>query len=150
MRVRQVERADEAVWRELFRGYRDFYALAPDEAVVDRVWSWLHDDDSELHGLVVEVDGVVVALTHHRAFLRPTNGTVGTYLDDLFVAPESRGRGAARALIDHLGAAAVRDGRSVVRWITAAEDNAAARGLYDTLADATHWVTYDLETPSGR
>ena len=33
--------------------------------------------------------------------------------------------------------------RPLVRWITSS-DNAPARGLYDQIAEATHWVTYDM------
>jgi NADPH-dependent ferric siderophore reductase len=35
------------------------------------------------------------------------------------------------------------EGASVVRWITD-ESNAAARRLYDSMATATPWVTYDI------
>lgn len=38
---------------------------------------------------------------------------------------------------------AAREGRSVVRWITAA-DNATAQRLYDDVATRTAWLTYDL------
>jgi GNAT superfamily N-acetyltransferase len=129
-------------WRRLYVGYRDFYELAPDDAVVDRVWDWLHDDAVPVEGLVVELNGVVVGLAHHRAFHRPSSATIGTWLDDLFVDPEVRGSGAGRALVDHLAEAASVDGRSVVRWITD-QENDVARALYDTMAGATRWVTYD-------
>ncbi|SEC76536.1 Acetyltransferase (GNAT) family protein [Nocardioides exalbidus] len=141
-RVRPVEPGDEGEWRRLFAGYREFYELPADDDVVDRVWSWLHDAEVEVHGLVAEVDGVLVGLAHHRAFHRPSTGTVGTWLDDLFVDPAVRGSGAGRALVDRLAADAAAQGRSVVRWITA-EDNDVARGMYDSMADATRWVTYD-------
>jgi hypothetical protein len=46
-------------------------------------------------------------------------------------------------LIDAVMAQAHAQGHSVVRWITAA-DNARARGLYDKVAQAGDWVTYDI------
>jgi ribosomal protein S18 acetylase RimI-like enzyme len=141
--VRPVEPGDERAWKTLYRDYRAFYELVPDDAVVDRVWTWLLDDDHEVRGLVALRHGVVVGLANHRRFHRPASGTVGTYLDDLFVAPAARGSGTGRALLDHLADEAGADGRSVVRWITA-EDNHAARSLYDSVAQATSWVTYDL------
>ena len=140
--VRPVEVADESRWKALYADYRAFYELDPDSGVVDRVWSWLLDDDNEVQGLVAVREGLVVGLANHRRFHRPASGTVGTYLDDLFVDPAVRGSGAGRALLDHLGTAAGAEGRSVVRWITA-EDNRTARSLYDSVALATHWVTYD-------
>jgi hypothetical protein len=47
------------------------------------------------------------------------------------------------AHIAGLAAHAAAEGLSVVRWITA-EDNRTARRLYDSVAAATPWVTYDL------
>lgn len=143
MTVRRVEPGDEGPWKALFASYRAFYELEPDTAVVDRVWTWLLDDRNEVQGLVAVRGGVVVGLANHRRFHRPASGTVGTFLDDLFVDPAVRGSGAGRALLDHLAGEAGADGRSVVRWITA-EDNSTARSLYDSVAQTTHWVTYDL------
>lgn len=142
VRVRPVAPADEPAWRRLFAAYREFYGLADDDAVLDRVWAWLLDDHVVVEGLVAELDGELVGLAHHRAFHRPSTGTVGTWLDDLFVHPSVRGSGAGRALVDRLTEDAAERGRSVVRWITA-DDNHAARALYDSMADATRWVTYD-------
>ena len=126
--------------------YRDFYRLTPDPRVVERVWGWLVDEDHEVNAFVAEVEGRLVGFAHYRPFSRPSTGTVGLYLDDLFASPDVRGTGVGRALVDEVTAVARRDGRSVVRWITA-EDNVQARRLYNGLAQATHWVTYD-RTPN--
>jgi ribosomal protein S18 acetylase RimI-like enzyme len=89
-------------------------------------------------------DGRLIGLAHFRPFARPLSATTGGFLDDLFVAPEARGSGAAEALLAELKAIAGQRGWSVVRWITA-EDNARARALYDRVATQTQWVTYDLK-----
>lgn len=83
-------------------------------------------------------------IAHFRRFSRPSTGSVGLWLDDLFTAPEARGLGAGTALIAQIRAEARDQGCSVVRWITA-EDNSPARSLYDRLADKTKWVTYDAK-----
>lgn len=140
--VRELRVTDEERWRELFRAYREFYRLPESELVVSRVWGWLHDSSAACGGLVAEVDGRIVGIAHHRDFLRPSTGTVGIWLDDLFTDPEVRGRGVGRALIERLQAMAAAEGRSVVRWITAA-DNHQAQVLYDDVASRTQWVTYD-------
>lgn len=148
--VREVADADEATWRELFRGYRDFYRLDPDEEVVTRVWGWLRDSDGEVRGLVAVDGGEVVGIAHYRRFANPSSGSHELYLDDLFTAPAARGRGAGRAMIQDLAARAAAEGLTGVSWITA-DDNRAARRLYDAVATATHWVTYELKpSPPGR
>lgn len=133
---------DRAEWGRLFAEYREFYQLVADDVVVERVWSWIISPAQETQCLVAEIDGSLVGIAHYRAFMRPSTGTIGLWLDDLFVDPKRRGHGIARALISSLQQIAREQGYSVVRWITA-ESNDQARMLYDAVATRTHWVTYD-------
>ena len=142
--VRPVAPGDEASWRRLYRGYRRFYEMPDDEAAVDTVWAWLGDADHEVDGFVaVDATGRIAGLAHVRPFARPLSADTGLYLDDLFVDPDLRGRGLGRALLGFLGALAAERGSGVVSWMTA-EDNTAARALYDSVATAGPWVTYDM------
>lgn len=136
--------ADEARWRELFRAYREFYHLPESEEIVSRVWGWITDPDHEVESLVAEAAGRIVAIADFRRFARPSTGSTGIWLDDLFTDPGERGTGAGRALIARLQEIAAAEGRSVVRWITAA-DNEQAQVLYDKVASRTNWVTYDAK-----
>jgi GNAT superfamily N-acetyltransferase len=141
--VRPVEPADAGQWRDLYSAYREFYALEPDSAVVDRVWSWIGDTGHETNALVaVDENGALAGLAHYRRFARPSSGTTGMWLDDLYTRPDLRGSGAGRALVDAVTRIAADENLSVVRWITN-ENNTTARRLYDTMASATKWVTYD-------
>ena len=63
------------------------------------------------------------------------------YLQDLFTAPDARGRGVARALIEAVYAAADAAGTPAVYWLTA-EDNYAGRMLYDRVAVKTPFIRY--------
>jgi GNAT superfamily N-acetyltransferase len=147
--VRDLADRDFGEWADLFRGYREFYRLDPDEDVITRVWSWLRDPSAAVDAFVAELDGRLVGIAHYRRFLRPSAGSTGLYLDDLFTHPGARGGGVGRALIERLSALAAAEDLSVVRWITA-EDNRTARRLYDSVAVATPWVTYDLTPSSAR
>lgn len=146
--VRPVEAADEDRWRELFRGYRDFYRLPESEEVVSRVWGWLMDPGHECQGLVAETTDGVVGIGDYRRFARPSTGTVGLWLDDLFTDPAARGHGVGRAIIARLTEIATAEGLSVVRWITA-DDNQQAQALYDQVATRTRWLTYDAAPDGG-
>ncbi|MFC3181225.1 GNAT family N-acetyltransferase [Cypionkella sinensis] len=144
MIVRAIAATDRAAWAQLYAGYAAFYGVAQTEEMRATVWGWLMDTNHGTEGLVAELEGVVVGITHYRAFARPLSASVGGFLDDLFVGPEARGSGAAEALI--AGVADVGRGRgwTLIRWITA-DDNYRARGLYDRVADKTKWVTYDIK-----
>ena len=143
MRVRRPVEADRAAWDRLYAGYAEFYGVAQTPEMRDRVWGWIQDPEHEVEGFVAEGEGGLLGLAHVRAFARPLSATLGGFLDDLFVAPEARGSGAAEALIRAVAEVGRERGWSVIRWITA-EDNARARKLYDRVARQTPWVTYDM------
>jgi GNAT superfamily N-acetyltransferase len=146
--VRFVEAGDEEAWKRLYAAYRDFYRLESEPAVVDRVWRWILGREHGLRGLVAtNKEGDVIGLANVRTFARPSSGSIGLYLDDLFTAPEHRGLGAANAQLTAIAELAQAEGASVVRWITD-DQNAAARSVYDARAKATRWVTYDLAPAS--
>lgn len=147
--VRPVREVDHEPWQRLFHAYRAFYEYDEEQDVVDRVWAWIHDPAGEVEALVAEINGEVVGFAHHREFARPSSGRRGLFLDDLFTAPEVRGRGVGRALINGLAELARERGINKVRWITAA-DNATAQRLYDDLAERTTWVTYDHRVRAAR
>ncbi|OIH92959.1 MULTISPECIES: GNAT family N-acetyltransferase [unclassified Curtobacterium] len=145
--VRPVLAADRERWSALYAGYRAFYALLDDPEAVDTTWHWVSTGEHGITGLVAVDDTAgssdLLGLANVRRFARPSSATTGLYLDDLFTDPAARGRGVATALLHEAGALAAREGASVVRWITSA-DNATARRVYDRVAAATPWVTYDL------
>lgn len=142
--VRRVTESDEDEWSRLYTGYRRFYELDDDPRAVRTTWEWVSAEQHGLIGLVATVDDAVVGLATLRRYARPSTAATGLYLDDLFTDPDSRGAGVATALLHEAAALAAREGTTVVRWITAA-DNAVARRVYDEVAIATPWVTYDMK-----
>lgn len=142
--IRELERRDEARWRELFDGYRTFYGNPHSREAIDTTWQWVTE---KLHGLecLVAVDDTdqPIAFAHLRVFARPSVAELGIYLDDLFTDPAARGTGAGTALLREIASLAHARGASLVRWITD-RDNATARRVYDANATETRWVTYDM------
>jgi GNAT superfamily N-acetyltransferase len=63
------------------------------------------------------------------------------YLQDLYAAPEVRGRGVGRALIEAVYRAADAAGAPSVYWLTQ-DFNATARQLYDRIGHVTPFVKY--------
>src|SRR4051812_25263103 len=78
----------------------------------------------------------------HYLFHRST-WTTGDYcyLQDLFTATDARRLGAGRALIEAVYERAEAAGASRGYWLTH-ESNAAARALYDTVADRPGFIQY--------
>lgn len=144
--IRSPHNDEFSSWASLFRAYRIFYKLAPDEAVVERVWSWIHDPTHETNALLAATGDLVVGFAHYRRFDRPSAGSVGMYLDDLMTDHDHRRSGVGRALITAVYEIGRRDGCSIVQWITAAE-NLPGQRLYDSLATKTSWITYDKPIP---
>src|SRR4051794_35183971 len=66
-------------------------------------------------------------------------------MNDLFVAPEARGRGIGRTLIEATAEVARERGAAWVEWSTA-PDNHTAQRLYDSLTgEKSTWLSYELE-----
>ena len=69
-------------------------------------------------------------------------------LNDLYVAPGSRGQGIAKQLIEHCRSFAVKQGATRLQWVTA-EDNLAAQKLYESLntnKSTWHFYTYPVNS----
>jgi GNAT superfamily N-acetyltransferase len=136
---------DSARWRELYRAYADFYQEAVTDAQLDLVWSWITDPEHDVKALLVrDASGTPVGLAHYRPYFRPLAAAIAGHLDDLFVTPAARGKGAVDSLLEALRAIARQRGWSKIRWITA-DDNHRARSKYDQVAERTMWVTYDMQ-----
>lgn len=135
---------DKAAWRVLYNGYAEFYKVPMTDQIADTVWGWIHDPAHEVNALVAkDGDGRLVGLAHYRQMARPLAGAMAGFLDDLFVARDSRGSGVADALIARLTEIGRERKWQVIRWITA-ENNFRGRSFYDRCATKTHWLTYEI------
>jgi GNAT superfamily N-acetyltransferase len=147
--VRPVRPEDHAQWRPLWDGYNAFYGrigeTALPETITASTWERFFDAAEPVRALVaVEEGGRIVGIAHYL-FHRSTSrlGDV-CYLQDLFTAPEMRGRGIGRRLIEAVRDAASEAGCSRVYWQTQA-GNAAGRALYDRVARHHGFIVYSLE-----
>ena len=129
------------MWLRLWAGYLEFYktSLAPE--VTETTFARLTVDDDAMFGLVAEQDGRIVGIAH--GILHRSTWAKGQYLylNDLFVSPDVRARGAGRALIAGVYARADTMGAERVYWLTH-ETNATARGLYNSLAVNDGFLEY--------
>ena len=140
IRVTPLARSDHERWLALARGYKAFYKTETTDAEYERAWERLLAED-RIHGLGAHHDGRLVGITHYL-FHASTWAERVCYLQDLFVDPDVRGRGIARALIEAVAGAARERGSARMYWLTQ-DHNATARALYDKVAKHNNFIRYD-------
>lgn len=140
--IRPLQKSDEAEWRRLWTGYLTFYETTVPEEVYRTTFNRLTSGaDHEYRGLVAELDGKTVGLTHYLFHRHCWSIENVCYLQDLFADPDVRGKGIGRALIEAVHAEAIKGGAHSVYWTTN-QNNAAARQLYDRIAKVTPFIKY--------
>ncbi len=138
--IRPPRAEDRAAWEVLARGYKQFYETEVDDAGYEQAWQRLLASD-EIHGLVLLQGGRLIGIAHYLMHAATWSGPV-CYLQDLFVAEEARGQGAAAALIEAAAERARAQGSARYYWLTH-HTNARARGLYDRVGQHRGFIRYD-------
>jgi GNAT superfamily N-acetyltransferase len=139
--IRRLRAADRLTWEQMFRAYMDFYGQSLAPAVYDRAWS-AFSADTRMHARGAWIDGKLCGFAHF--LLHPhTNANDVCYLQDLFTAPEARGRGVARALIAYVTEWARTRQCSEVYWQTHIS-NTRARALYNEVAEHKGFIVYEI------
>ena len=140
--LRVITPDDAVKWRALWLDYLSFYETTLPEAVIETSFSRLCDPEvTDYRGMLGELEGEPVGLVHYIYHRHGWHVDPVCYLQDLFCAPQARGRGVGRALIEGVYAAADRDGAASVYWLTQ-DHNLSARALYDQVADVTPFIKY--------
>jgi GNAT superfamily N-acetyltransferase len=143
--IREVVPPDFPQWLPLWEAYNAFYGRSGSSSLPKEVtattWRRFVDPREPTYALVAEYDGWILGLAHY-VFHRSTIAVNDTcYLQDLFTEMASRGRGIGGALIEAVCVRAKRAGCSRVYWQTH-ETNAAARTLYDRVAERSGFLVY--------
>lgn len=143
--VRLAVKTDFKQWSELWSQYNAFYdrvgETALSEEIVRTTWQRFNNPKEPVHCLVAEYDNELVGLAHY-IFHRNTITIENTcYLQDLFSAPEMRGKGVGRALITEFYERAEQAGTIGVYWHTHSS-NKTARKFYQKMAIDTGFIVY--------
>ena len=145
--VSTVGEADLGELLPLLRGYADFYEVSPsDEALLELARALIADPEREgMQFLARDGEGRAIGFATVYWLWSTTSATRIGLMNDLFVAPEGRGSGAAEALIERCRAACRERGASKLTWQTA-KDNARARAVYDRIGgERQEWLDYSLK-----
>ena len=143
LKIRELKDADKESWLDLWAGYLDFYKTTLSKEQTEFTWNRLMKNEQKMYGFVAENEKGVIGFTH--CLFRPSTWaeTDYCYLEDLFVDPNSRGRGIGRALISKVIELAEEKKSKRVYWTTQ-EFNSTARVLYDSISSVSEFVQYRL------
>lgn len=135
----------------LLRAYCDFYAAAPsDEELLAVSRALIADPEHEGIQLLArdETGAPVGFATVYWSWQTLSAARLGV-MNDLFVAPDARGRGAAEALIAASRNACAAHGATALAWQTAL-DNGRAQAVYDRVGGRrSQWLDYSLDVEQG-
>ena len=144
LNIRALAKTDRPRWEQLFADYASFYKTNLPEAADDRVWHWIFDPANDFWcDLAENQDGRVIGFAQYQLMHRSLSGAMVCYLSDLYVEPDSRGKGTGRALIDNVIEFARKREIANVRWMTQ-EFNYAGRRLYDTYQPKSDFILYSV------
>ncbi|MDP3407147.1 GNAT family N-acetyltransferase [Bosea sp. (in: a-proteobacteria)] len=139
--IRPLTTDDRAAWDPLWQGYLTFYKASIASDISDATFARLTGGAEPMGGFVAEREGALIGLVHWVIHRTTWNTKDICYLQDLFTAPEARGTGAGRALIEAGRQMAQAKGCFRVYWQTH-ESNAQAQALYDKVADKSGFIVY--------
>lgn len=141
--IRDARPEDEKDFLRLWQGFLDGYGLRLAEGVNAFTWTRLMDPACPMNARLACVDGTPQGFAIHQH--HPSTWVMGDdgYLEDLYVAPEARGQGIGRALIEDLIALGRQRGWQRLYWLTEIE-NGTARKLYDQFATDDGHIRYRM------
>jgi GNAT superfamily N-acetyltransferase len=143
LELRDATHRDESDFRNLWAQYLAFYDVNLAPEVTDATWTRLMDQGSPVKARLAVLDGHTLGFAIHLHHPSTWVASEDCYLEDLFIAPEARGKGLGRALIDDLITLARQKGWSRLYWHTE-ETNTRARTLYDQYVASDGHIRYRM------
>ena len=148
IREAQVQDADDVL--RLIRGLATYEKLEH-EVVATRedIERSLFGPSPSAHCLLAEIDGVPRGLAIHFTNYSTLLGAPCSYLEDLFVEPDYRGRGLGRRLLASVAAWATERGHRRLDW-SVLDWNAGAINFYRAIGaePMDGWTVYRLSGPA--
>jgi GNAT superfamily N-acetyltransferase len=148
--IRPATPADAALMLDLIRGLAE-YEREPKAVIATEADLVRHGFGSEpkYRCLIAEWDGKPVGFALFHYNFSTWRGQPGLYLEDLFVYPEMRGKGAGKALLQCLAQIALEEHCYGLRWMVL-EWNDPALKFYESLGAELlgDWETMLLRGPA--
>jgi GNAT superfamily N-acetyltransferase len=146
VQVRSAQAADAALIYGFVRALAEYEKLLHEvDATEADLAGHLFGANPKLFCDIAEVDGAPVGLAIWFYNYSTFRGRHGIYLEDLFVVPEARGRGAGKALLRALAKRCVEERLARLEWAVL-DWNAPSIAFYDSLGATaqTDWIVRRL------
>jgi GNAT superfamily N-acetyltransferase len=114
-------------------------------ATEDTIRSSMFGENSQVNGLICELDGVAIGSAIYFYNYSTWLAKSGLYLEDLYVAPEYRGKGAGLALLKAMAKIAVDKDCARFEW-SCLDWNTPSREFYASIGSKAQeeWVSYRM------
>ena len=146
LEIRPAIPADCALILHFIRELAEYEkALSEVVASESDLHSALFEPNPRAFALICTVDGTPAGFALYFFNFSTWLGKFGLFLEDLYVSPEYRGRGAGKALLKHLAQLAVEKGCGRFEW-NVLDWNVPAIEFYESFAaePQNEWVGYRL------
>ncbi|MCR9185304.1 MAG: GNAT family N-acetyltransferase [Halieaceae bacterium] len=144
--IRQARPADCPLILQFIRDLA-LYERALDEvqATVPQLEALLFGENPRVYGVICEEDGEALGFALYFFNFSSWLGRLGLYLEDLYVNPAQRGKGAGKALLRHLAKVAVAEGCGRFEW-NVLDWNEPAIRFYESFGarPQSEWTGYRL------
>ncbi len=130
-------------WLPYWLAYQAFYKVSLSEEVTTETWLRFFDEAEPMYCAVAKQGDVILGFAHyiiHRSTWAVNNFC---YLEDLFVAPEVRGKNIGKQLIEYVQQQAKDIQCARLYWHTQ-ESNHVAQKLYDWVAEKPGIIEYRM------
>ena len=142
--IRPATPEDVALIVSLVREFAEYEKLERDVVATEQDFHVaLFGPRPVIEAVVASVDGAPAGCALFFPNFSTFLGKPGLYLEDLYVRPDSRGRGVGRALLEHLARIAVDRGWGRVEW-SVLDWNEPAIGFYKKLGaePLSEWTVF--------
>ncbi len=149
MKITVVREDDLRDLLPLMRAYSEFYEVPPDDARLLGIARMLVEQPEEgVQFIARDEDGTALGFATVYMTWETLDAGRLAVMNDLFVAPEARGRGLGAALIEECRRFAGERRAGKLAWQTA-PDNEVAQRLYERVgAEREQWIDYKLPVDS--
>jgi len=123
------------------------YEKAPQEVVTtpNEIRDTLFGPDSKTEALICEIDGKTVGYAVFFSSYSTWLGRNGIFMEDLYISPEYRSRGAGKAMLKHIAQLAVQRRCGRLEWVVL-DWNQPAIDFYLSIGaqPQSEWIRYRL------